>query len=74
MGSQAFSNLLPVEASRLVYTYLGQNNCPKTQDIYRNENPELKELSNLVEKKILRTLDLDLNGRYLPDILAEYKL
>ena len=74
MGAQTLSNLLPIEVSRLVYTYLGQNNCPKTQDIYRNENPELKELSNLVEKKILRTLDLDLNGRYLPDILAEYKL
>ena len=74
MGSEALSNLLPIEVSRLVYTYLGQNNCPRTQEIYRNENPDMKKLSNLIEKRILRTLDLDLNGRGLPDILAEYKL
>jgi hypothetical protein len=74
MASQVLSNLLPVEVSRLVYTYLGQNNCPRTQDIYRNENPELKEIAGLVEKRILRTLDLDLNGRGLKDLLAEYTL
>ena len=68
------SPLLPVEIGRLVYTYLGQSNCPKTKAVYQDENNDLKELSSLVEKKLLRSIEMDLNGRNLEDALKEYTL
>ena len=68
------SPLLPVEIGRLVYTYLGQTNCPKTKAMYQSEHKDLRELSLLVEKKLLRNIEMDLNGRNLEDVLKEYTL
>ena len=68
------SPLLSVEIGRLVYTYLGQTNCSQTQSLYKEENAELKELSILVDKKLLRKLDMDINGYNLEGVLKEYTL
>ena len=68
------SPLLSVEIGRLVYTYLGQTNCFQTQLLYKEENAELKELSILVDKKLLRNLDMDINGYNLEGVLKEYTL
>ena len=68
------ARLLPVELKRLVYSYLGQTNCLKTRNAFVAEDSELKELSFLVDKKLLRTLDFDLYGKNLEDVIKEYIL
>ena len=68
------SPLLSVEIGRLVYTYLGHTNCSQTQSLYKEENADLKELSVLVDKKLLRGIEMDLNGYNLEDIFKEYIL
>ncbi len=73
-GTPKLTRLLPVEINRLIYTYLGQVNCRDTQSAFVKENHELKELSSLVEKKLLRTLDFDLFGHNLENVLKEYVL
>ena len=73
-GDVKLSRLLPVELGRLVYTYLGEVQCPKTRDVFVQEYPDLRELSSLVEKKLLRTLTMDLYGYNLEDALKEYML
>lgn len=68
------AKLLPVELKRLVFSYLGQTNCLKTRNAFVEEDAELKELSALVDKKLLRTLDFDLFGHNLEDVVKEYIL
>ena len=57
-----------------MYTYLGITNCPKTQACFIEEDANLKELNVLVEKKLLRNIEMDLNGYNLEDVLKEYIL
>jgi hypothetical protein len=42
--------------------------------MYQSEHKDLRELSLLVEKKLLRNIEMDLNGRNLEDVLKEYTL
>jgi len=59
MGS---SSLLPSEISRLVFGYLGSVNCSRTKEVFLEENSDLQELSILVSKKLLRSVELELDG------------
>ena len=68
------SPLLSSEVARLVFTYLGLTNCPRTKEVFKDENESLKELSSLVQKKLLRSIEMDLNGHHLEDVLKEYIL
>ena len=69
MGSY---HLLPSEISRLVFGYLASVNCHRTKAAFLEENSELRELSGLVEKQLLRCVEITLDGLTLADILYEY--
>jgi len=61
--------LLPSEVGRLVYGYLGEVNCLRTQAVFLEENQVLKEISEFVEKEVLRSIEMEIEGHHLIDIL-----
>jgi hypothetical protein len=68
------SALLPSEISRLVFGYLGATQCHRTKAAFLQENSDLRELSAMVEKKMLRCIELKIGGLTLVDILNEHSL
>jgi hypothetical protein len=64
--------LLASEIGRLVYGYLGKVHCSKTQKVFLEENKVLKEIATYVEKELIRSIDMEIEGQHLEDILNGY--
>ena len=71
-SNSSSSPIFPSEVARAVCGYLTSVGCHSSRATFVEENPELKEFNGLVEKGLIRTVDTDIEGMSLHDIITDY--
>ena len=67
------SNMIfPTEVARAVCGYLTSVKCHSSRSSLIEEHPDLKDFNALVQKGLLRTVDADIEGMGLLDIINDY--
>ena len=64
--------LLPSEVARAVCGYLTSVGCHSSRATFVEEHPELNDFNALVQKGLIRSVDTDIDGMSLYDIVNEY--
>ena len=72
MGKNQASKILPSEVARAVCGYLTSVGCPSSRTNFIQEHADLKDFNVLAEKGLIRSVDTDVDGMGLYDIVNEY--
>ena len=72
IGMTQSSNLPPAEVARAVCGYLTSVGCPSSRSNFIQEHAELKDFNDLAKRGVIRSVDTDVDGMVLYDIVNEY--
>ena len=71
-SSTALNPVFSSEVARAVCGYLSSVGCGSSRAAFIEEHPDLKEFNALVQKGLIRTVDNDIEGMGLFDIVNDY--